>query len=336
MANRLGCWGVSVGLVVLALSAGSSWALHANEGAELPLAEVGGAALSIKGSLLGVGGEARELVYAGAAQSGVPSDYKISELVWDIESLTMAGGTVALQLGEKMRVNAGAWININEGDGGMEDYDWTNPRISWDYRSESEVDIEAAYSIDVNASLALFEMGPFMVSGLLGYKHDFWEWSDFGGTYVYSTDPNNGAAPYVFRGYPGSFGGENGIDYEQTFDVPYFGAQVVTAGARMRASAYLLYSPRVKAEDKDHHIMRNAYFREEFDGGDYIAAGVDITADLTDRFFLSGSIDAQVIPEITGDMYAKEGPDGEESKIPDGAGIENSVVAVALSAGMRL
>ncbi len=319
-----------VGLAaVLVLSAAPVWALHANEGAELPLAEANGVSLSIKGSVLAVGGEAHEYVYAGSAQRDVPSDYKVSELIWDISSLVMAGGTISAQFGESLRVNAGFWVGLNEGSGSMEDYDWLDASIDdWTHFSESEVDIESAYSFDLNASLELFELGPFMVSGILGYKHDFWEWSDYGGTYIYST--------FGFRDDVGSFGGENGIDYEQTFDIPYVGVQLATEGSGVRASGYLLYSPLVVAEDRDHHILRDLYFREEFDGGDYIAAGVDISIDLNDTFFISGAVDVQIIPEFTGDLYQREGRDGEEGMSPDGAGIENSVAAISISAGMRL
>ncbi|MBT3294902.1 MAG: omptin family outer membrane protease [Verrucomicrobia bacterium] len=320
---------VLVGLaLVLTLSANTVLALHANEGAELPLADVNGFSLSVKASLLVVGGEARELVYAGSASRDLPADYQVSELIWDITSLAMAGGTVSAQFGERFRINAGAWFGLNEGSGGMEDYDWLDSSISdWTHYSESDVDIEAAYSIDVNASLELFDLGIFTCSGIIGYKHDFWEWSDYGGSYIYSSAG--------FRDDRGSFGGENGIDYEQTFDIPYFGVQLATSGSSVRASAYLLYSPFVIAEDKDHHIFRNLYFREEFEGGDFLAFGGDVSIDLTETFFISGAIDAQVIPEFTGDLYSKEGLGGAESMSPDGAGIENVVAAFSASAGLR-
>ncbi len=321
--------------LAMALSAGSAWALHANEGPELVVAESGGVALSVKGSIMGVAGEARELVYSGAGRGqGQASDFKMSELIWDIDSLLMAGGTLSAQFGDAVRLNVGVWVAVNEGSGGMEDYDW-----SWEYPysgewthfSESEVDIESAYSFDINASMELTELGPFVLSGVLGYKQDFWEWSDIGGTYIYSSNP-----PWGYRDIVGSFEGKNGIDYEQTFNIPYFGVQLATEGSGIRVSGYLLYSPLVTAEDKDHHIFRDLYFREEFDGGDYIAAGVDVSIDLTDSVFVSASVDYQTIPEIIGDMYYTEGQTGPEYSNPDGAGIENTVAAVSLSAGIRL
>jgi len=314
--------------LVMTLSLNSALALHANEGAEMTLAEANGVSLSIKYSILAVGGEARELVYAGSAQRDLPANYKVSELIWDIDSLTMVGSTVSARFGERFRVNAGVWFGLNKGSGGMEDYDWMDPsRSEWTHFSESDVDIETAFSFDLNASLELFDLGPFVCSGILGYKHDFWEWSDYGGTYIYSTSG--------FRDDIGSFGGENGIDYEQTFDIPYIGVQVATSGSSVRASAYFLYSPFVIAEDKDHHIFRNLYFREEFEGGDFIAVGGDVSIDLTDTFFISGAVDAQIIPEFTGDLFSQEGLDGVESMSPDGAGIENTVWALSASAGLR-
>ncbi|NQU39807.1 MAG: omptin family outer membrane protease [Lentisphaerae bacterium] len=317
-----------LGGLLMACSVRPAMALHAGEGAELTVAHANGISLSLKGSLLGVGGEAREFVYAGPGSGGLPADYKVSELIWEIKSLAMAGGTASLQVGQALRFNIGAWFGLNAGDGGMEDYDWLEPSIDdWTHFSESEVDIEAAYSIDLNASLALFELGPFQISGIAGYKHDFWEWSDFGGTYIYSDSG--------FRSDVGSFGGANGIDYEQTFDIPYIGAQVATTGSELRASAYLLYSPFVTAEDKDHHIFRDLYFREEFEDGDFIAVGGDVSLDLTEALFVSCSVDVQVIPEFTGNLYSKEGINGAESMSKDGAGIQNIVSAFSASAGIR-
>ena len=314
--------------LVLTLTTHSALALHANEGADMPLAEANGVSLSIKGSFLAVGGEAREFVYAGSAQRDVSAGYKVSKLIWDIDSLAMAGGTVSARFGERFRINVGAWFGLNEGDGGMKDYDWLDPsRSEWTHFSESNADIEAAYSIDLNASLELFDVGPFQVSGLVGYKHDFWEWSAFGGTYIYSE--------YSLRDDVGTLPDDVGIEYQQTFDIPYCGIQLATTGSTVRATVYLLYSPFVFAEDKDFHHSGERYYREEFENGDFFAFGGDITFDITDTVFISGGADVQIIPEFTGDLYAKEGRDGVESMIPDGAGIENTVYAFSASAGLR-
>jgi len=317
----------TLGIVtVLSLTISSVFAIHANDGAELPVVEKNGVVLSFKGSVMGVNGQSDEYVYAG--RDYINPDYKVSELNWDISSLWMMGGTMSLQMGELIRLNAGAWVGITEGDGGMEDYDWMEPSISdWTHYSESDVDIKSAFSYDINGSIKLFDLGACQLHGVVGYKHDFWEWSDHGGTYIYSSGG--------FRNDIGSFNGENGIDYEQTFDIPYAGIKASAKTVGISASGYALYSPIVSAEDKDHHIMRNLYFTEEFEDGDYFALGGEVTIELTDALFISASIDYQTIPEFTGDLSVKEGSHGVTSTTEDGAGIGNTITAIAASAGLR-
>jgi len=312
--------------VVLALSASPVLALHANEGTDLLLTETNSMSLSIKRSILLAGGEAREIVYAGTTQTDLPADYMVSELIWDIRSLVMEGVTVSGRFGRRFRCSIGAWIGVNEGNGSMEDYDWLDPSTSdWTHWSQSDVDIQSAYSFDANLSVDMLTHRNVRVSGILGFKHDFWEWRDYGGTYVYSV---NG-----FRDAVGTFGDESGIEYQQRFDLPYLGFQVVAGGKYVRASTYLLYSPFVFAEDEDHHILRNLYFREEFSGGDYFAIGGDLTYTPIDWLFISCAVDHQTIPEFTGDLYQREGLDGVEHMYPDAAGIASTVTAVSLSVG---
>ncbi len=318
--------------VMLTLTASSVFAIHANDGPALVVVEKNDIALSFKGSIMGVSGQSDEYVYAGEdwpANRG----YKVSELNWEIDSLVMVGGTASLQLGELIRFNAGAWIGVTEGDGEMQDYDWLDPnRSDWTHYSESDVDIETALSFDINASFRVWDLGLCQIHGVLGNKHDFWEWSDHGGGYIYSSDPYSADG---FRDTTGTFGGQNGIDYEQNFNITYAGVKLTASNDKITASAYAQYSPFVRADDKDHHIMRNLYFTEEFEGGDYYAAGGEISINITDIIFFSGSIDYQLIPEFTGDLTVKEGVNGVKSTNEDGAGIGNELLAISASAGLR-
>jgi len=331
----------------LALLAGPVFALHANQSAELPLDRFGSVSFAIEGSILGVEGEAHEIVYM---ESG--SDLKLSELIWDIESLVMAGGSLSVDYSEALgridnsfvrtlshivlgdRLNVGMWMNVTEGTGSMEDYDWLGrPTTSaWTDYSESGVDIDLAYSFDINTAWDLPQFGPFVISSLIGYKRNYWEWSDYGGTYIYSSDPSS---PTGFRDQRGTFGADVGIDYDQTFHIPYGGIQVAAEWSRVRASVYLLYSPFVMAVDHDYHYSGNRSYREEFSGGDYFAAGLDLSVNLTKSLFISGAIDAQEIPTIRGDLYQSVAG-GQEMSYPDSAGIKNSVIAASLSIGYRL
>ena len=229
-----------VGLLVVVgitlLTGSSAMALHAGEGSELAIVDGTNFTLSARLMIGMLSGEAREIVYEGS--------HKLSELIWDLSGLVWGGATVSGQFGDRFRVNAGFWTALTEGDGGMEDYDWLDTwRDDWTHWSESEVDVINAWSADVNASYLVWTTRDLGVHAIVGYKHDFWEWSDFGGRYVYSSDTG-------FRDIIGNFGGENGIDYEQTFDIPYLGIGLTSMGhERWRASGYLLFSPLVFGED---------------------------------------------------------------------------------------
>jgi len=320
---------IAMGIALtMSMALNPAFAIHAHDGSTISIVNKNDVGLSFQASAMYLEGQGDEYIYAGHGQS-VPADYKVSELNWDLSELLMVGGVASLQLGELIRFNAGMWVGVTDGDGGMKDYDWLVPSTSdWSEYSESDVDIESAVSIDLNASMRFVDLGGVQLHGVLGYKTDYWEWSDYAGNYIYSSGGG-------FRNDRGSLGGVNGIDYEQTFEIPYAGIKATANTSKLHASAYFLYSPFVTADDKDHHIMRNLYFEEEFDGGDFYSYGAEATIDLSNMLFLSLAVDVQEIPEFTGDMKVKEGKNGHVQKSSDTAGIGNSLTAVSASVGIK-
>jgi outer membrane protease len=304
-------------------------ALHAHDSGELTVIDNNDVGFSIRASLMSVEGQSDEYVYNGHNSSAVPSNYKVSELNWDISSLWMLGGEGSLQLGKYIRFNAGMWFGITDGDGMMKDYDWMRPNIpDWTHYSESDVDIETAYSLDMNASLQVIELGTCKLHAMLGYKLDYWEWSDYGGRYIHSSDSG-------FRDRTGSFNNINGIDYNQTFEIFYAGLKATIDSEKLHASAYVKYSPFVYAEDEDHHILRDLYFTEEFENGDFYAAGAEATLDFTETLFATLAVDWQDIPEFTGDLKVRAGQNGSVQTNNDGAGIGNTVTAISAALGIK-
>ena len=312
--------------IIISVAAGQAMAIHAHDGGVIVVDE-SSIGLSLRAQIMQVEGEADEYVYLGHNTSGLPDDYKVSELNWDITSLTMAGGVLSVQFGKEIRLNIGGWWGIGKGNGEMDDYDWLDASTpEWTHWSHSDVDIESAYSLDINASFMFSETGPFQWHAVMGFKEDYWEWSDYAGTYIYSSDSG-------FRDLTGSFGGKNSIDYNQTFYIPYIGLKTTLAKGALSGNLYFLYSPLVWAEDEDHHILRDLYFSESFEGGDYFALGGELVVNLTDSVFISCSLDAQSIPEFTGDMTVHEGKSGELQGASDAAGIGNTVAAASASIG---
>jgi outer membrane protease len=199
--------------------------------------------------------------------------------------------------------------------------------LDWTHYSDGDVDIDEAYTVDVNGAVTFFRGNGVELFGLLGFKRLFWDWSEYGRTYIYSVDG--------FRDTRGNSGGVNGIDYEQVFEVPYAGIGARILFGESSGTAYVIYSPFVQAEDRDHHIHRDLKFKETFEGIDYLGAGGEVSYHFTDAVFMTFSLDAHAIPEARGDMEITRAG-GDTEFLPDVAGIENTVISMSLAAGLRL
>jgi len=274
--------------------------------------------VALRGGLMLQSGEAREIVFDGSHQ--------LSELIWDISGLALAGGSASVAIGDNIQLNAALWLAINEGNGSMVDYDWMAPGEDWTHFSDGDVEINSAHVFDLNGTYTFYRSGSMECYGILGYKQLFWDWSEYGRTYIYSE--------YGWRDSRGSSGGVNGIDYEQTFDVPYAGLGLRIAFGRAYGSLYGLYSPIAQAEDKDHHILRGLHVTETFENIDYVGFGGEVVYNFSDSVFMSIALDGHAIPEVRGDMEITDGT--STSFNPDSAGIENTAVSFAVAVGMAL
>lgn len=310
-------------LVALVFTSTSSHALHAVPDYAWQVDPAAGHAFSIRGSIGVLNGEAGEYVYDGS--------HKLSELTWDLSQVIMAGLIFSSRIGERFSVNAGFWTALNDGNGEMTDYDWFIEGLDWTHYSRSDVKVESARVFDINAGFMVFERGAFRLSALAGYKHEFWEWSDEFYEYIYSSF----MPPFYFRDIRGSMGGVSAIDYEQTYNIPYVGLNAAgQLGHNLNWSVYFLYSPIVKAEDKDHHKLREdfgpggVHYEETFKNIDYIAFGATAAIQVNDNLQIGGQLHAQNVPESRGDMYIVEA--GETFK--DAAGLSHDSVTVSLTA----
>jgi outer membrane protease len=281
---------VRIALVLLALSL-TSWAQS-----PLPtttptqtLAEQNGYSVGVRGDFSMVYGESREIVYGGSE--------KLSELYWDINSVAMVGVVLSLDTPCRLSANAGFWSAISEGQGAMDDYDWMvySGDDNWSDWSHSAVEVKDANRWDVNLAYALIQKPEFDLKAQLGYRRMFWKWADQGGYFIYSSETS-------FRDLAGTFEDITGIEYEQTFEIPYLGLSTGWRGRKMALDGYVLYSPFVSADDKDHHLYSDTQFTESFDNGVFWAAGLSTRYQLTSQMYLLAGIEYQEISEIRGSM----------------------------------
>jgi outer membrane protease len=279
---------------------------------------------SIRASVGLLEGEAREIVY-DTGSWGIGT-YKASELIWDLSGLSVAGAVVSVKPASRVSFHAGFWTCVNEGNGGMVDYDWAISGMDWTDRSISDVAILSSYMLDANVAVRLLDLDTFTFSAVIGYKQDYWEWDDSFVELLYSVDG--------FRDYYEAGDGSNMIDYNQVFRIPYIGLNAVCRAAGFHLNAYALYSPFVAAEDNDYHIERDIHFKETFSGGTYLGAGLAAQLDLTRALFLAAALDVQSIPTFTGNMQLTDEL-GDTYKFSDAAGISHLSSMASLSLGVR-
>lgn len=307
-----------IALVCLLTDPVDSFALHAWD---VPGREP--SVVSLRGSYGALEGEAHEYVYDNSFFGG---NEKVSELIWDLSGLQVAGAVLSIRPTGNLSVHAGGWTCVNKGNGVMVDYDWAFGGPAWSDRSISDVEVISSYMTDINVAYRFIHERGFSLSAVIGYKQDYWEWEDSVVEFVYSV--------YGFRDYYEAGDGSNMIDYDQLFQIPYVGLDSSLARGSFALNAYVLYSPLVVAEDNDYHIARDIHFKETFSGGIYLAGGVAAQYDITSALFVAVAADVQSIPEFTGDMELTDAL-GDTYRYSDSAGISHWSSMLSASIGLR-
>lgn len=291
------------------------------------LLEKNGFSLDVQADVGTVYGEAHEIVYLDILS---PS-YRGSELIWDINSVLMAGGTLTLKTPYRLTANASFWAALTEGQGSMDDYDWlmpfANDKDQWTDHSHSMIDVTDANKFDFSLAVALLTNKSFSISALLGYRREHWSWEDTQANFIYSV---NGIRD--FRGSFSNYETFPGITYEQNFEIPYIGFSAEARKGCCSLNGYVLYSPLVSADDTDHHVWRDNTYENSYENGQYIAVGAKATFDLTSRLYLQFGAEYQDIPTIRGDTTIN----GMSYNGISSAGISQESMAIKAALGCRL
>ncbi len=288
-----------------------------------------GATFAVQGALGLLNGEAKEHVYDYETLGG--SRRQLSRLDWDLKNVVMGGANGSVRLLGQLTLNGGLWLALTEGSGEMDDYDWLDPRTTdWTHYSLSEVDVTAGYILDLNAAWDLVADWHGLTAGVLaGYKQDGWTWEDRG---VYLLYPEYGYVPQDLYG-------ENMINYEQEFRMPYLGASADWTWNNFTLAGRLTYSPYMWATDWDDHVQRDMHYQEDFAGGDMLGLGFEARYDFAQGalkgVFLAAALDYQKIDLIVGDMEYYNGATGERGGDQDVAGIENDYLILSFGGGIR-
>ena len=273
-----------------------------------------------KVSLGFLNGESHELVY------DPDTSWKMSELIWDLDSVYMLGGELSIRPLTWLGFNLEGWVNISEGDGSMDDYDWIVYGLEdwthWSHHDKTEV--KTATLFDISAEFFALNREQFSLSILAGYKRNNFKWEAYGGDFIYST---NTLRDTVF-----SVPDDNlGITYEQWWNVPYIGVGFATNVGPVEIDGRIIGSTLVDAEDEDHHHNRDLLFKEEFEDGNFIGLKFGATYNITQNMGVGLDLDYQNFDEVKGDTTIRNTVTGEVFEVPgDSAGADNELLMISL------
>lgn len=270
-------------------------------------------------------GEANELVYDPY------SGRKVSELQWDLDSVYMLNMGASLAPLPWLTLSADFWINLNKGNGSMDDYDYLASGYGgyshWSHHGDT--DLTNGFMFDINAAFTLYRAGATRFSGLVGYKYDNWEWESFGGSYIYSTN-------YLFDTVGRFPAGEKVITYNQWFHVPYVGVAFESTVGRMFFKGRVVVSPFVTAEDEDTHHLRNLRFENDFDTSSMFGIDFGMGYAITSNLALTAAFKYQKYEEAKGDTIITDLNTGARQYIPgDAAGVDHSSSMVSVGLEYR-
>ncbi len=312
---------LSILCFLLAFSA-SAFALQASAGELLPPGRSVGFTASPVFSL--VNGRSYELVMASA---GSDTPY-LSKLVWELNNTVNLGAAVSVNMGNLLFFNLAAAKSLTYKTGEMNDYDWLYDSYpdadttTWTNWSLSDIYLKDSYQIDYNTSLRVFRNYRFSLDGLAGFKLIHWAWTDI----LQDID-------YPYSSYdPSYLTGENGIDYEVNYRIPYTGLRLSAEKDAIQGSLTMIYSSMVSADDYDHHLFRDLHFYDFFENGRFFGLTAGIRYRTSRHFSLSLSYEWEEVFETVGDVYIlRETDSGFIRYAPDigGAGIRYTASTVS-------
>jgi outer membrane protease len=221
-------------------------------------------------------GQSKEYVYDPR------TGYMESELTWKIDEALVVGGTLNVRPFDWLTLRLGGWTPCKS-QNKMDDYDWqVSGQGDWsDWSTHSNTKLNRAYMIDagLEARVASFGATPVFdkasVSVLAGFRWFNVNWTAYGGSYIYSSNPG-------FRDVTGTDpDDEPGIDYEQWMETPYLGIGGTMSKGRWLIKAEVTGSFWGRARDKDNHFNRTLIFEEYYQNTAMLAGEVSLSYALT-------------------------------------------------------
>ncbi|MEX2746316.1 omptin family outer membrane protease [Rhizobium mongolense] len=263
--------------------------------------------------------KAQEFFYKG--------DHKLSQLNWESKGMTLFTAGVDAQIDNDWSLKGSVKVGAI-GDGHMTDYDWYSPgHDDWSERSvspDTELDHYIAGSIEIDRIVYGNETSSIAVGA--GVRYTDVKWTDYGGSYVYSSDNS-------FRDLSGTFPSGKGISYRQQIPVGFVSLSGEHVVGDLTISGSIQGGLSFGIKDIDDHWLRDLRFRSDMSPAPTIGANVAVSYAVTPgaSLYLSGSFDR--VFHSRGDKERHDFATGENDFVKDFAGA--TFEAMSVSFGLK-
>jgi len=231
--------------------------------------------------------------------------FPVSELDWPLDFYT-ASAHADLTIHDTVSVGADVVKSISRAAGWMKDSDWVNAEDSFDVYSESRTRGEALlWNANVDYIFYHSEKEDQAAVDLMlgaGFWHQKFGYHGYAVHEEYPSSPST--APYDLQARV--------ITYDMTYELPYLELAARSTHGRLTGHVHLGWSPYARAEDVDHHLLRNKVCRGESDRGAAYLLGMRAGYELIDNWSLGCQFDYTKIDaegtqkQWNGDAYYAE------------------------------
>jgi len=256
-------------------------------------------------------------------------NHTVSKLIWDTDSLAMAGIGASLHFQELYTLNIDYWFSINQSDTTMTDYDWMIPGFNgkndWTHRSiHRDTDVSSASSFDISAEFKTLELSSTTLSTLIGYRQDKAKRKAYGGEYIYSEE--------YFRDSVGKFrDGILGISYEQTWKSAYLGFKTNTSITNVLTfNTKFIYAPSARGKTVDTHHLRDIFGKTTLDNTTMYTIDLGFDYKISHLLTFNFNYMYQKYDTTEGDLKWYEGGQVEYLRDYSRSNLKTSLVSISL------
>jgi outer membrane protease len=224
--------------------------------------------------------------------------FPFSQLEWPLD-IWLARIDAGLNIGDAWRINGVLKNNFSDPGDKMKDSDWITPSNpgQLDVYSDSDISKFDAWIFDIDVEWIFLKRKPLSLYAGLGYQYQKF---DYDAKLIHQYSPSG------LPGYDGYGDGSVAITYEITHSMPYLKIGTdFQINDQFTLAGSFAWSPIVKVEDEDHHILIGKTMTGHMDGNAYM---INLSAKykFTPSWFLKG-----------GFHYTKIDVDGEQNQIWD-------------------